>query len=356
MRKLLDYKEEIHKCSKCGLCQADCPIYKITGNDCSVSRGHFLMLEGLLNGDFKMTKTINRYLDLCLKCGACSKSCPDVVIAAKSEYFKAHPIERFKTLFLKFFVFGLIPRIVRTFVRPTLSKTYDKKVLFFGGCGSKLKGDKSVVKILNSIQIEVVNPCFHCCGIPYFTRGDLGEFVSSIKSYIKILKKHNIKEVVTTCASCEKTLKDYVKWADDEDKEFLNSVKVRNIYEYLAENNLKLKLNDKIKVTYHKPCNINNFSDIERLLKDTENLEYLEMEGYDRCCGLNGISKLKEYKIMSQVFSEKHRNIEKSGANIVIGSADKDATLNEAMGKYDYSYQQVADAKYAYYEKLNLIY
>ena len=31
---------------------------------------------------------------------------------------------------------------------------------------------------------EVVNPKFHCCGIPYFTRGDLNEFNNSIKSYI----------------------------------------------------------------------------------------------------------------------------------------------------------------------------
>ena len=31
--KLAGYKEEIHSCSKCGLCQSVCPIYKITGND-----------------------------------------------------------------------------------------------------------------------------------------------------------------------------------------------------------------------------------------------------------------------------------------------------------------------------------
>ena len=24
------------KCKECGLCQAECPIYKITGNDCTV--------------------------------------------------------------------------------------------------------------------------------------------------------------------------------------------------------------------------------------------------------------------------------------------------------------------------------
>ena len=32
MKQLKDFKSQIRKCSKCGICQADCPIYKITGN------------------------------------------------------------------------------------------------------------------------------------------------------------------------------------------------------------------------------------------------------------------------------------------------------------------------------------
>ena len=174
MKRLIDFKEEIHKCSKCGLCQAECPIFKITGNDCSVSRGQFVMLQGIIKGDLKMSKTINRYLDLCLKCGACSKFCPagidvvDVIVSAKAEYFRISFFEKVKTFFQKFFIFGLFFKAFRLFNISTKSMSFDKKVLYFGGCGSKLKGDKSVVRVLNSIGIEVVNPNFQCCGIPTF--------------------------------------------------------------------------------------------------------------------------------------------------------------------------------------------
>ena len=143
MKQLNDFKSQIRKCSKCGICQANCPIYKITGNDCSVSRGQFAMLEGYLSGKFKLTKNINRYLNLCLKCGACTKSCPsgidavDIIIAAKADYFNKHPFERINTFFQKHFIFGLIPRISRTFIRPTKSKNFERKVLYFGGCGGK---------------------------------------------------------------------------------------------------------------------------------------------------------------------------------------------------------------------------
>ncbi len=349
MKQLIDFKEDIHKCSKCGLCQAECPIYKITGSDCTVSRGQFVMLQGVLNGELRITKTINRYLDLCLKCGACSKFCPsginvvDVIVSAKSEYFKSHPLEKIKTFFQKYFIFGLLPRITRTFIRPTESKSFSKKVLYFGGCGSKLKGDKAVVKILNSLEIEVINPQFHCCGIPYFTRGDLNEFNNSIKSYLKILKKYNITDIVTTCASCEKSLKDYIKWASDiskEDLELLKKVEVKNIYSYIRENNKNLELKSPISVTYHKPCNIENFDDVDWILNNTKNLEYIEMKDFDKCCGLNGLSKIKEYKIMTKVFDSKRKNICDTGVKRVLTSC---LGCEIALRSYSFGQYKVQD-------------
>jgi glycolate oxidase iron-sulfur subunit len=177
-----------------------------------------------------------------------------------------------------------------------------------------------VVKILNSINIEVINPGFNCCGVPYFTRGDLKAFNESVKDYISVLKKYNIKDVVTTCASCEKSLKDYIKWSSDEDKEFLKEITVKNIYELIRENKLVLKLKKGEKVTYHKPCNINNFEDIKWLLENTENLDYVQMNDFDKCCGLNGLSKIKEYKIMSKIFKAKKENIRRSEADVVLTS------------------------------------
>lgn len=40
-----------------------------------------------------------------------------------------------------------------------------------------------------------------------------------------------------------------------------------------------------------------------------------------------------------------------SGANIIVASADQDAKVVEEMGWYDYSYQQLAEAKYGYFAK-----
>ena len=355
MKQLIDFKEDIHKCSKCGLCQADCPIYKITGNDCSVSRGQFIMLDGVLKGDLKLTAKINRYLDLCLKCGACSRFCPsgidavDIIISAKAEYFKSHPIEKLKTFILKTFVFGLIPKFFKLFTPKIKSKPFVSKVLYFGGCGSSFKGNQAIVKIMNRINIEVISPNFACCGIPYFTRGDLKSFNQSIKKYLDQVKKYGISEIVTTCASCEKSLKDYIKWIDDsfseDDINLLKNIRIKNIYEYLHENQIKLSLKEKQKITYHKPCNIGNFEDIEYILKNTNNLEYIEMKDYDKCCGLNGISKIKEYKIMKNIFKAKKQSIIASSAKIVTTSC-----LGCEIGLKSYS-----QGKYKVYDLIEYI-
>lgn len=316
MQELADFKEKIHSCSKCGLCQAVCPIYKITGNDCTVSRGQFIMLYAMLKGKFEMSENINKYLDLCLKCGACSKFCPsgidvvEIIAHAKAEYFKKHRKEKIISYIQRKLMFGLITNIANIFSKKIKSKSFTKKVIYFGGCGSKINGNVAIIKLLNACNIEVITPNFECCGIPLYVRGDLKSFEQYKKSFINIVNQYDVKDIVTTCASCEKTIKSYN----------IENLNIKNIFEYIKDCNLHLALKNKEKVTFHKPCNLNNYETITQLLSDIENLEYTEMNDYDACCGLNLLSKPTEYKIIKKLLCEKHNNIISSGAKTVLTS------------------------------------
>ena len=332
MKDLAEYKNEIHSCSKCGLCQSVCPIYEVTKNDCSVSRGMFIMLKGLLKGELKMSKKLNRYLDLCLKCGACTKFCPsginivDIIASAKAKYFQSHPMGKFISFIQSKLIFGLGIKTLGLFSKNIISEKFDKKVIYFGGCGGNLKGNKSVISILNACDIEVITPLFDCCGIPFYVRGDKNSFEKAKQKFINLIEKYNTREIVTTCASCEKTLKSYN----------IDSLIVKNIFEYIREQNLKLKLKKKIRATFHKPCNIENYNDIEWILNNTENLEYIQMKNFDKCCGLNGIFKLSDYKILSKIPNEKHENIRQTKAKTVLTSClgCEAALLLYSFGKY----------------------
>ena len=124
MKKLEDFKVEINKCSKCGLCQSVCPIYKLTGNDCAVSRGKFVMLDGVLKGDLKLNRNINKYLDLCLKCDKCSNFCPSSIDVCKILETAKYNYEK-NTLWGKFiffleskYVFGNLLKLFKTLINP----------------------------------------------------------------------------------------------------------------------------------------------------------------------------------------------------------------------------------------------
>ncbi|MCK7484553.1 MAG: (Fe-S)-binding protein [Bacillus subtilis] len=86
----MSYSEEIYKCSKCGLCQAVCPVFEATGNESTVSRGKFTLLSAVLSGKIIPDKDFSKYLDLCLGCNACYEYCPsgisveEIMVAAKN--------------------------------------------------------------------------------------------------------------------------------------------------------------------------------------------------------------------------------------------------------------------------------
>ena len=70
------YLKELNKCTKCGLCQIECPVFKETFNECDCPKGKILILEGILKGDLKFSEKIINYFEKCQNCDKCKNSCP----------------------------------------------------------------------------------------------------------------------------------------------------------------------------------------------------------------------------------------------------------------------------------------
>ena len=62
MKEFLNYEDEIYKCSRCGLCQTVCPVYKATLNECALSRGKFNILNGIIKGELKFSDRVKNIL------------------------------------------------------------------------------------------------------------------------------------------------------------------------------------------------------------------------------------------------------------------------------------------------------
>ena len=309
MKKLEDFADDISKCSKCGLCQSVCPVYKITGNDCAVSRGKFVMLSGILKGDLKLSRTINKYLDLCLRCGKCSDFCPSsidvckIFAQAKHEYVKNTLFGKFQFFLQSELVFG---NFLKLFKRKQDKKQNGGKLrlVYFKGCVNNIFPNNFIKKIPDA---ELIEKDFDCCGIPFLSSGNLQRYELAKKRNMELLSPEDI--VLTDCASCESTLKSYY---DDNSPNFIN------LGELVVKQNMKFRFKKPLKVTFHKPCHLKNDDFLIPLLNNCENIDYVKSENYDDCCGFAGEFALKNPRISKEISIKKAENILKTNADIVI--------------------------------------
>ncbi len=325
MKELKDFADDINRCSKCGLCQSVCPVYKVTGNDCAVSRGKFVMLEGVLNGDLKLNKNIEKYLDMCLKCGKCKDFCPsgidvcEIFNIAKYECAKNTFSGKVEKFLESDFVFGNFMKIAKQLTHPKTSEAVSRtrknspqtKLLYFKGCVNNIypKSEMALKKILKNLDIELIEHDFDCCGLPFLSSGNMERYEE--------VKKRNLAQmdcdfdyILTDCASCESTLKEYFK--DAAPPKFVNAA------EFLAKQNVRFGFKKTVRVTFHKPCHLKSSAFIPGLFKRCENVEYVEMKDFDECCGFAGSFALKNSNLSIQLANNKAKNIIETDADVVL--------------------------------------
>lgn len=357
MKKLEDFKEEINKCSKCGLCQSVCPIYKLTGNDCAVSRGKFVMLDGVLKGDLKLNRNINKYLDLCLKCDKCSNFCPSsidvckILETAKYNYEKNTLWGKFIFFFESKYVFGNLLKLFKIIInshplrkekqliaseasnRDVGAEANKLKLLYFKGCVNNIfpQTDKFLHKLFDNSDVEIIEKDFDCCGLPFLSSGNLERF-EEVKKHNLELMNCDFDYILTDCASCESTLKSYFQSTKNdvgqENPTYDLSLRANeksvaipsfiSLGELIANQNIKFKFEKPVKVTFHKPCHLENDDFWLKVIENCENVEYVKMKDYDECCGFSGEFAIKNHKISMQISKQKAQNAINTGADYVI--------------------------------------
>lgn len=354
MKNLEEYEKELKTCSKCGLCQSVCPIYKETGIETVVSRGKFNMLLGLIKGDLKYSQNIDKYLSLCLNCKACDDFCPssikasEIITAAKNKYKKyCYPIKydsffKLKMLSLSFVfnlyrfshfsflvgkfekyiikvgflgkLFILFDKISRITVKrkPTIkNKEKNLKVIYFEGCFTKYLNPSVKNALLNQLEknnIEVILKNFECCGISALYSGKKDLFLKLKEKNTKLLNEE-CDYIVCDCATCLSAIKEY-------NESFSN--KVIDVFELLSKTNSTQI--QKEKITYHLPCHLReNKKEIKNEIEKTFS-NYVEMKDFDSCCGFAGDFSINFPEISEKISDKKIQNIEKTDSNYILTS------------------------------------
>lgn len=274
-------EKEVAACTRCGMCQAHCPLFERTRKEADVSRGKLVLINGLIDGLFKDAQGVSERLQRCLLCGSCAHGCPSgvdtvgifirarTIIAqylglpfAKKMLFRqilSSP-ERFNgfmnlaAAFQKVFFRAennaqgtscartaspllrhrhLVPLTETAFNR-TLRHDVRKegkgvKVAFFVGCliDKAFPGiGHSVVDVLDHFRAGIFIPAGQgCCGIPTLAAGDLKTFETLVRYHVDLFSAEKCDYLVTACATCSSTIiKLWPALMKDKDREFLKKI------------------------------------------------------------------------------------------------------------------------------------
>lgn len=385
LAELKRVQEFVDQCMKCGFCTFFCPVYREEKVETSVARGKNYLVKLVLKGEQEFTSELSKIIGKCLLCKRCVVNCPakaridKVVVAARAQMVEEKGLGLLKSLLFrrimadrKRFAFLLriarrlqailprtegrirhlpdflkalgsgrnIPELSQTFLRDMAKEVYrpetgkaKMRVGLFVGCATDFIYPELGLKIIEVLRrrgLEVHVPrSQNCCGAAIYASGDFRTARMLAHKNIEAMKEVDV--VVSGCATCSSTLKDYREYlaSNEQEKELFEefSKKVRDLTEFLMEEagpdgfRLKEGFEGRL-VTWHDPCHLIRYQDIReqprRILKSLKGLNYVEMEGADLCCGMGGSFSIYHYALSKKIAERKMDAIKATNADLVV--------------------------------------
>ncbi|PIE72188.1 MAG: lactate dehydrogenase [Deltaproteobacteria bacterium] len=374
-KTLADFEEAIRQCVKCGLCQAHCPVYQVDKREGTVARGKIMLAEALLDGDVDTCGALQKDISMCLMCGSCVDKCPnkvptdEIVGAIRREITDNHGLslvgKGISTLLASqplmkglskggSLVSPLVLKKVpgssglrlrfpspvmrdRTLPKMPFTNLFDRLpefiegragspvVGFFAGCSITYiypEIGEQMVNILKDMGFSVFLPrSQRCCGIPALSSGDGRRVEGLAAANTQAFAARAVEHIITACASCNGGIGEYYASMKTDMQGFTDKVVDFNVFlerqglfERLAE---MPRWQERKKVTYHDPCHLKKqgiTAEPRAMLQALPNVDFVEMDGADRCCGLGGTFSAYHYEESKKIGAKKIEGLVASGA------------------------------------------
>jgi fumarate reductase (CoM/CoB) subunit B len=176
------------------------------------------------------------------------------------------------------------------------------EVLFFPGCLINLRLQQighNIIEVLKKNRVRVHIPKdFVCCTSVAFRTGAREIAYEMVLKNVNYFKELGVKKLVSLCPGCMSTIKQDWPVVLHESEEPPYEFEPFDINEYLVKEigleqfNVQDLKPLSVKVTYHDPCHLNRHQEISEepreLLKIIPDLEFIDVEESDRCCGAGG--------------------------------------------------------------------
>jgi glycolate oxidase iron-sulfur subunit len=207
-----------------------------------------------------------------------------------------------------------------------------RRVAYFLGCVTDNlfpPVGEALIGVLERNGYQVVVPENMCCGVAHRAYGDLAAAEELARQNLAILAGTGADLVVTDCATCAHTLREYVDLLADDPRHAAAAAelsgKVREVSQLLVEEGFQEPtgvLEDT--VTYHDPCHLSRGMGVRtqprQILRSIPGLQFRELPEADWCCGGAGSYNVTHHGLSVRILERKMDNFRETGARLLATS------------------------------------
>jgi len=321
-----EFREQIQRCSRCGFCQAHCPVYGATLRPALNARGKMLLLKEVLEGTLEPDQELIETMFQCTTCASCAHNCPsgvevpEIIKAARQGMVglgTCHPAFTGMDQVLDEHDDIYAADDPEDFGR---ERDHKAAVVYFAGCVGLYREEdatEAALDLLDHLEVDYTLISEVCCG------GVLEDVGFAIKSRLvernleKILAT-GAKTLITGCPYCFRTfsLKEPYRLLADA------GVEVLHLSQFLAQKDMGVTTGRR--VTYHDPCDLGRHTGIYQEPRETIKAmapDFVELASHHAdslCCGAGGGVR-GAYGLNSIAMARRRlEEVEASGAEVVL--------------------------------------
>ncbi len=210
------------------------------------------------------------------------------------------------------------------------------RIGLFAGCSINYlfpSVGESTVRLLTRNRYSVAFPKDQaCCGLPAYGSGDIETAKSLAWRNVEAFDRRDLEQIIVPCGSCFYFLKEgYLKLFPNDEKIRAFSRKIVEPSTFLLKQmnrssqvTRSQEEHKKIRLTYHDPCHMRRgmkiYQEPRRLLQQSPEIEWVEMNQPNRCCGMAGSFNFVYYDLSRKILKRKIDDIEATHADCVATS------------------------------------
>ncbi len=290
------YREQILKCSRCGFCQAVCPVYGATLRPGLNARGKMLLLKEVMDEKIELDDQLIDSLFQCTTCASCAENCPsgvnvpEIIKAARKDMVhigSCHPAFKGMHEVLQKHTNIYAEDEPEDFER---ERNRRAEYVYFIGCVGAYREDESTLatlELLDRLKVDYTLIDEVCCSgvledVGYRINEDLAG------RNIELIRATGAGTVLTGCPYCSRTFNNKPPYAALKQE----GINVVHLSQFLTRFDFGVRTDRK--VTYHDPCDLGRHCGIyeeprQTIRRIAPNLVEMAHHHADSlCCGAGG--------------------------------------------------------------------